>query len=104
VDNRKPGKYNTHGPFQSVSYLLSKFASMKKMMEMFKGDKGEISSKRVVGIVGALVLFATMAHNSLSPEEIAPSKDLVAAVEFVVIACLGFTSIDKFANKDNAEG
>jgi hypothetical protein len=45
-----------------------------------------------------------MAHNSLSPEEIAPSKDLVAAVEFVVIACLGFTSIDKFANKDNAEG
>ena len=67
---------------------------------MFKGDKGEISSKRVVGIVGALVLFATMAHNSLSPQDIAPSKDLVAAVEFVVIACLGFTSIDKFANKD----
>jgi len=77
---------------------------MKKMLEMFKGDKGEVSSKRVVGIVGALVLFATMAHNSLSPEEIAPSKDLVSAVEFVVIACLGFTSIDKFANKDNAEG
>jgi hypothetical protein len=77
---------------------------MKKMMEMFKGDKGEISSKRVVGIVGALILFGTMAHNSLSPEDIAPSKDLVSAVEFVVIACLGFTSIDKFARKENAEG
>lgn len=65
---------------------------MKKMLEMFKGDKGEISSKRVVGIVGALVLFGTMAHNSLSPSDIAPSKELVAAVEFVVI--------DKFANKN----
>lgn len=73
---------------------------MKKMLEMFKGDKGEISSKRVVGIVGALVLFGTMAHNSLSPSDIAPSKELVAAVEFVVIAYLGFTSIDKFANKN----
>jgi hypothetical protein len=100
----KHAKLDTNRYVQSVSYLLSKFATMKKLMEMFKGDKGEISSKRVVGIVGALVLFGTMAHNSLSPEDIAPSKDLVSAVEFVVIACLGFTSIDKFARKENAEG
>ena len=73
---------------------------MKKMMEMFKGDKGEISSKRVVGIVGALVLFATMAHNSLSPQDIAPSAELVAAVEWVTILTLGFTSIDKFSGKN----
>ena len=80
---------------------------MKKILEMFKGDKGEISSKRVVGIVGALValiLFTTMVLNVMSPKDIAPSKDLISAVQFVVIACLGFTSIDKFANKDNAEG
>jgi hypothetical protein len=77
---------------------------MKKMMEMFKGDKDEISSKRVVGIVGALILFTTMVLNVMSPKDIAPSKDLISAVQFVVIACLGFTSIDKFANKDNAEG
>ena len=73
---------------------------MKKMMEMFKGDKGEISSKRVVGIVGALILFTTMVLNVMIPKDIAPSKDLISAVQFVVIACLGFTSIDKFANKD----
>ena len=77
---------------------------MKKILEMFKGDKGEISSKRVVGIVGALILFTTMVLNVMSPKDIAPSKDLISAVQFVVIACLGFTSIDKFANKDNAEG
>ena len=77
---------------------------MKKILEMFKGDKGEISSKRVVGIVGAIILFTTMVLNVMSPKDIAPSKDLISAVQFVVIACLGFTSIDKFANKDNAEG
>lgn len=77
---------------------------MKKILEMFKGDKGEISSKRVVGILGALILFTTMVLNVMSPKDIAPSKDLISAVQFVVIACLGFTSIDKFANKDNAEG
>lgn len=72
---------------------------MKKIVEIFKGDKGEFSSKRFVGIIGAFILFGTMAHNSLSPEEIAPSAELVEAVEWVVILSLGFTSIDKFANK-----
>jgi len=71
---------------------------------MFKGDKGEISSKRVVGIVGACVLFGTMAHNSMSDVSVAPSPELVAAVEWVTIACLGFTSIDKFAKPSKDEG
>jgi hypothetical protein len=70
-----------------------------KFLDFFKGDKGEASSKRFVGIIGAFVLFGTMAHNSLSPADIVPSPDLVSAVEFIVIACLGFTSIDKFSNK-----
>jgi hypothetical protein len=70
-----------------------------KFLDFFKGDKGEASSKRFVGIIGAFVLFGTMAHNSLSPADIVPSPDLVTAVEFIVIACLGFTSIDKFSNK-----
>jgi len=38
---------------------------MKKLLEIFKGDKGEFSSKRFVGIIGAFVLFGTMAHNSM---------------------------------------
>ena len=72
---------------------------MKKLLEIFTGDKGEMSSKRFVGIIGAFVLFGTMAHNSMSTSDIAPSSELVTAVEFIVIACLGFTSIDKFSNK-----
>ena len=74
---------------------------MKKLLEIFKGDKGEFSSKRFVGIIGAFVLFGTMAHNSMSPADIAPSAELVQSVEWVVILTLGFTSIDKFSGKKN---
>jgi hypothetical protein len=72
---------------------------MKKILEIFKGDKGEWSSKRFVGVIGALILFATMAHNSLSHMDVAPSAELVEAVEWVTILSLGFTSIDKYSNK-----
>ncbi len=37
------------------------FRHMKKLLEIFTGDKGEMSSKRFVGIIGAFVLFGTMA-------------------------------------------
>ena len=38
---------------------------MKKIIEIFKGDKGEFSSKRFVGIVGAFVLFGTMVNREI---------------------------------------
>ena len=72
---------------------------MKKLIEIFKGQRGELSSKRVVGVIGALVLFATMAANSFSDVSIAPSTDLVEAVKWITIACLGFTSAEYFSKK-----
>jgi hypothetical protein len=69
---------------------------MKKILEAFKGAEGEVSSKRLVGIVGAFMLFSTFAANSFTHVEFAPSDKLVEAVEWVVILCLGFTSIEKF--------
>ena len=71
---------------------------MKKIFEIFKGDKGEFSSKRFVGIIGAFVLYGTLAYNSTTHQDIAPSKELVEAVEWVTILTLGFTTIDKFGN------
>jgi hypothetical protein len=71
---------------------------MKKILEIFKGDKGEFSSKRFVGIIGAFVLYGTLAYNSTTHQDIAPSKELVQAVEWIVILTLGFTTIDKFGN------
>jgi hypothetical protein len=68
---------------------------MKRLLEVFTGDKGEISSKRVIGVIGALILFTSLIISTRL--ELHPNKELVEAVEWVVILCLGFTSIDKFA-------
>ena len=68
---------------------------MKRLLEVFTGDKGEISSKRVIGVIGALILFTSLIVSTRI--ELHPSKELVEAVEWVVILCLGFTSIDKFS-------
>jgi hypothetical protein len=37
--------------------------------------------------------------NSFFDHNIAPSKELVDAVQYITIAMFGFTSIDKFAKK-----
>lgn len=68
---------------------------MKRLLEVFTGDKGQISSKRVIGVIGALILFTSLIISTRL--ELHPNKELVEAVEWVVILCLGFTSIDKFA-------
>ena len=66
-----------------------------KLYEIFKGDKGEFSSKRFVGILGALVLFGSLVYYNTDP--------LVEAVEFITIFSLGYTVIDKYTNgKNNA--
>lgn len=72
---------------------------MKEWVAKLFGVGDEVSSKRVVGILGALVLFATMIANSFSPKDIAPSKELVEAVEYITIAMFFGTAIEKFANK-----
>lgn len=69
--------------------LLFKIKKMK-IFEIFKGDKGEFSSKRFVGIVGSLVLFGRMIYS--------PMPELIQAVEYIAIFSLGFTSFDKFTN------
>ena len=74
-----------------------------KILDVFKGQAGETSSKRVVGVIGALVLFGTMIANSFSPVEVAPSPKLVSSVEWVTILCLGFTSVEKFAKPSKGE-
>ena len=64
-----------------------------RITEIFKGDKGEFSSKRFVGIVGALVLCGSMVYYH--------SDKLIEAVEFITIFSLGYTVIDKYSNGKN---
>jgi hypothetical protein len=60
------------------------------LSEILKGDKGEFSSKRFVGIIGALVLFGSLVYYN--------TPQLVEAVEFITIFSLGYTVIDKYTN------
>jgi len=63
------------------------------------GTSDDVSSKRVIGTIGAIVLFTTMVINSFSPKDISPSKELVEAVEYITIAMFFGTAIEKFAKK-----
>ena len=75
------------------------FCLMKEWVTKLLGVGDDVSSKRVIGVLGALVLFGTMIANSLSPKDIAPSKELVEAVEYLTIAMFFGTAVEKFAKK-----
>ena len=72
---------------------------MKNWINKLLADGDKVSSKRLIGVIGALVLMGTMVANSFSPQEIAPSKELVEAVEYLTIAMFFGTAIEKFAKK-----
>lgn len=72
---------------------------MNQWVTKLLGVGDEVSSKRVIGVLGALVLFGTMIANSFSPKDVAPSKELVEAVEYITIAMFFGTAVEKFAKK-----
>jgi len=76
---------------------------MKNILSFFKSmlseAEGVISSKRVIGFLGFLCLAVTMIMNSFTDVSVAPSKDLVSAVEFITIGALFGTSLDKIMGK-----
>ncbi|MBJ7298735.1 MAG: hypothetical protein JHC73_21125 [Dolichospermum sp.] len=65
---------------------------------LLQDERGQQSTKRILAILGMLFLCGTMTANSFSHEEIKPSAELVSAIEFIVIACIGATSLDKFSS------
>ena len=58
-----------------------------------------VSSKRFIGILGALVLLVMLIINSFSPTTIGPSDGLVNAVLVLTLGCFGFTSLEKVSRK-----
>jgi hypothetical protein len=57
------------------------------------------SSKRFVGILGALTLFGTMFANSFTDVSIAPSESLVNAVALLSFGALGITGAERIFSK-----
>lgn len=58
---------------------------------------GDVSSRRVIGVVGFFSLVIMMFINSLYPKTIAPNEHLVSALEYIIIACIFGTTADKFS-------
>ena len=63
---------------------------------IFNDEKGNPSSKRIVGMGCAVALCLTMYHNSFSTVDVAPAEYLVDAVALLAFGCLGLASVDKF--------
>jgi hypothetical protein len=67
-------------------------------------EGNEPSSKRFVGILGAITLFGTLFANSFSHLEQAPSEALVNAVALLSFGALGITGAERiFGKKSNSQ-
>jgi hypothetical protein len=62
-------------------------------------EGNEPSSKRFVGIIGSITLFATLFANSFSHLDQAPSEALVNAVALLSFGALGITGAERIFNK-----
>lgn len=68
---------------------------------VFNDEKGNPSSKRIVGMGCAVALCITMYHNSFSTVDVAPAEYLVDSVALLAFGCLGLASFDKFTLRKN---
>jgi hypothetical protein len=64
----------------------------------FDSTNEKSSSKRLVGIIGAFVLFFTLYSNSKSETHIAPSDTLVWADVVIICVSLGLASVKELSD------
>jgi hypothetical protein len=69
------------------------------MKQFFCDESGQLSMKRVCGLLCVVTLCVTMYHNSFSSEHIAPSTILVESVALLAFGCLGLTTAEKILKK-----
>lgn len=70
---------------------------MKRLFGWLSGffsSESNTSSKRLVGIIGALMLYWTLYTNSHSESHIAPADSLVWGCVSLVMVALGLTTIE----------
>jgi hypothetical protein len=71
------------------------------MKQFFCDENGNLSMKRLCGLLCVIALCVTMYHNSFSEEHTAPSAILVESVALLAFGCLSLTSADKIFKKKN---
>jgi hypothetical protein len=71
------------------------------MKQFFCDESGQLSMKRICGLLCTIALCVTMYHNSFSDEHTAPSAVLIESVAMLAFGCLGLTSVEKIFKKEN---
>jgi len=66
--------------------------------QLLSDERGVVSSKRLVGIICAMVLCISLYNNAFTSADMQPSDSLVDAVALLAFGCLGLTSLDKFVS------
>jgi hypothetical protein len=69
------------------------------MKQFFCDENGNLSMKRLCGLLCVIALCVTMYHNSFSEEHVAPSAILVESVALLAFGCLSLTTADKIFKK-----
>jgi uncharacterized protein (DUF983 family) len=81
--------------------LRNSVSKTKSFFQRMLSDtrSGDVSSKRVIGVVGFVSLLIIMFINALWSKSVAPVEYLVNAIEYIVIAAMFGTVVDKFSNQ-----
>ena len=73
------------------------------IIDLFKDERGSISIKPVIALMGALFLCGTLLINALSHKEFEPADELVNAVMVITVIGMGADTLDKFTHKKTEE-
>jgi len=73
------------------------------IIDLFKDERGSISVKPVIAIIGNIFLCGAMLIGALSHQEFKPSAELVNAVMIITAIGMGTDTLDKFTKKAPAD-
>lgn len=68
---------------------------------LISDERGSISSKRIIGIISALSLIASLIISLITQGKYAPNSILIDSVALLSFGALGLTSIDKIGWRRN---
>ena len=72
---------------------------MEWLKKVLQDESDSPSTKRIIAMVGSVLMFVTLAFSSFSEILFVPSPDLVAGCVTIICVCLGASTIDKFSKK-----
>lgn len=68
------------------------------LMNMLSDPSNEsVSTKRVIGFMGFIVLAGMMVASSYSSKAVSPDADLLESIKYITIAAIFGNTIEKFA-------